>query len=68
MARWRRGNAGVCKTSMRRFDSGTRLTYPCLSGVFRRKKYDTKNNRTKNCSYIRVSLRVVLGADLGAFL
>lgn len=25
MARWRRGNAGVCKTSIRRFDSDPRL-------------------------------------------
>lgn len=25
MARWRSGNAGVCKTPMRRFNSGTRL-------------------------------------------
>lgn len=24
-ARWRRGNAGVCKTPIHRFDSGTRL-------------------------------------------
>lgn len=27
MARWRSGNAGVCKTPMRRFNSGTRLNF-----------------------------------------
>lgn len=26
LVRWRSGNAGVCKTSMRRSDSGTHLT------------------------------------------
>ena len=32
-ARWRRGNAGVCKTPMRRFDSGTRLKIFHKSGI-----------------------------------
>jgi hypothetical protein len=33
MARWRSGNAGVCKTPMRRFNSGTRLQFGIIDDL-----------------------------------